>query len=662
VITGLTPRTQLTELVESSARDERLAAQLELAWRLRLREPERSRGMVEAVRSEVAAAGRVALFDLRRSPPPDADAVRAMARRDDLDALWSLRAMVVGADRLIDRLAAHDASALADEVRTAVERADGLCGPGDLQAVENMLGRVCALFPARKHQAVVHYERAAELAELAGEHTATAICLVNAGGTRHELGDPSGALSTYLRALEVAEHHDAPPRVLSFVHGNIAILYRELGASEEATRHVSRAVSVGRRCDSTHLLRHALAVQARVALATERHELALQSIDELTALSHGTDDGLLHVADTLRALCRLVAGHPREALADLDAAPVVTHPDGVMERTWVRARALTRLGHTRQAVDCLEPVIDDLLGATDPVLDGVFEEHVGNLRSLGRHDDAIDLLLRRTAQLQAEPRRSARLRLESLARDVELRSARASADDASAQAERLQTQLRRAQRMESFGQLAAGLAHDFNNALTIVLTAADQLEFAESPLEHAQTLEVLRKAVDQAATLTRRLFAIARKSDLSLQRIELASHLRELMPVLQAAADGRRVRLDVSGHPTVEADPGALDQVLLNLVINARDATGPAGLITLEARDTAHRVQLSVADDGAGIAPADLHRIFDPFFSTKGSKGTGLGLAMVWGIAQQLGGDVSVDSEPGRGTRFTLDLPASHRA
>ena len=127
---------------------------------------------------------------------------------------------------------------------------------------------------------------------------------------------------------------------------------------------------------------------------------------------------------------------------------------------------------------------------------------------------------------------------------------------------------------------------------------------------------------------------------------------------MQTAAGHCRVDLQIEAHVQVRADPNLLDQALLNLVLNARDAMEDGGTVTVRLDASHRRARLTVEDCGPGIAPDVLQHVFDPFFTTKGSAGTGLGLAMVWGIAQQLGGDVSVQSEPGQGARFTIALPA----
>lgn len=653
MFTGLTPLAALDAALLDPRRS--ADAALELAWRLRLRDRERSRAHVAAVRHRAAAAGRVALFEWRDTPPADADAVLALAARDDLDPLWTLRALVVGADFLLDALAAPESERLAQAVREALPATAGIAGPGDLQTVENMFGRVAAPFPHRRRLAIGHYERAAELAELAGEPIAGAISLVNAASVRATLDDPSGALETYLRALALAEGGHAPPRVLGFVHGNVASLYRTLGALEPARFHADRAVEVTGRSEPAHLLRQSLAVQARVHLTAGELPGATRSLDALLQATEGEGGPHRQVAQTLLAHVDTLAGRPLEALARLaDDAPI-DHPEAALERAFVRSRALSLAGRPGDAVEALAPHATETVRTLDPLHDEALERHIADLRALGRHDEAIEALLARNRYLQEATR--GRARLAGLARDLEVHAARASADDASAQARELQTQLQRAQRLEAFGQMAAGLAHDFNNALAVVMAGTDALAMHPRTPPEASSLQAIQRALEQARALTRRLAAVARRSELRIVEVDLARHLDEAGPMLQAATAPCHLHVTTEALPPVRLDPDLLDQALLNLVINARDASAPGADVHLEVRARSHHVALAVRDQGVGIAAADLQRVFDPSFTTKGEQGTGLGLAMVWGIAQQLGGDVSVESPPGAGTTFTLLLP-----
>jgi signal transduction histidine kinase len=239
----------------------------------------------------------------------------------------------------------------------------------------------------------------------------------------------------------------------------------------------------------------------------------------------------------------------------------------------------------------------------------------------------------------------------------------------------LEEQLRQAQKMEAVGQLAGGVAHDFNNLLTAVLSCARLIE-QDLPAGHpsrADAAEIVASG-ERAATLTRQLLAFSRRQRLAPRPIELAGVARELEPMLRrllAETVTLEVRTPVRGP--VEADPSQVAQVIVNLVVNARDAM-PAGgrvAVTVSELDGPARAAcaepglpagplsvLSVADDGVGMDEATRARIFEPFFTTKApGKGTGLGLSTVYGIVAQSGGAIRVRSAPGQGSELAVYLP-----
>jgi PAS domain S-box-containing protein len=240
----------------------------------------------------------------------------------------------------------------------------------------------------------------------------------------------------------------------------------------------------------------------------------------------------------------------------------------------------------------------------------------------------------------------------------------------------LEDQLRMAQKMESVGRLAGGVAHDFNNLLTII---AGYSQLVKGNLEegsplHAHVDEVLR-ASDRAASLTRQLLAFSRKQVLQVEVLDLnralANMEKMLLRLIGEDIDLKAVRQPGLGR--VKADPGQIDQVIMNLVVNARDAMPEGGTITIETANMdltedyarahfpvvpGHYVMLSVSDTGTGMSPETQAHIFEPFFTTKErGKGTGLGLATVYGIVRQSGGYIWVYSELGRGSTFKIYLP-----
>jgi len=241
----------------------------------------------------------------------------------------------------------------------------------------------------------------------------------------------------------------------------------------------------------------------------------------------------------------------------------------------------------------------------------------------------------------------------------------------------LEEQLSRAQRMEAVGRLAGGVAHDFNNTLAAILMEADLLAQEPGvPSSVKEGLLEIRSYAERAAAMTRRLLLLGRRQVLEPRLLELNETVTSLAGLLRRAA-GEHIELvvETSDEPLwVEVDPTMLDQVLLNLVLNARDAMPRGGTVTVRCgarqvarpdRDGLPELEgggrfavLSVSDDGQGIAEEDLPHIFEPFFSTKEeSRGTGLGLAVVYGIVRQHGGAIRVRSRVGEGTTFDIFLP-----
>jgi signal transduction histidine kinase len=238
-----------------------------------------------------------------------------------------------------------------------------------------------------------------------------------------------------------------------------------------------------------------------------------------------------------------------------------------------------------------------------------------------------------------------------------------------------QQQLRQAQKLEAVGRLAGGVAHDFNNLLGAILAYAD-LVLKDLPDEHAHRgdVEEIKRASARAAELTRQLLAFSRQQVLHRTVLNLNRVIDEVLPLLRRLV-GPQVTIDVRPHRrlwNVKADPMQIEQILMNLAVNARDAMPHGGTFTIRTSNVAvsgvhrmhvpqvpgHYVRIEVRDSGEGIAADVLPKIFEPFFTTKEEgKGTGLGLATVYGIVQQSGGCIFVDSRIGQGTTFTIFLP-----
>ena len=244
---------------------------------------------------------------------------------------------------------------------------------------------------------------------------------------------------------------------------------------------------------------------------------------------------------------------------------------------------------------------------------------------------------------------------------------------------KLEAQFRQAQKMESVGQLASGIAHDFNNLLTVISGHAGML-MAGPPLDGkaGDSLREISEATKRASDLTRQLMTFSRKQELHLQVADLNEVVNNVGKMLRRIL-GEDVSLNLDfapGLPSIKADLGMVEQVLMNLAVNSRDAMPKGGKLVIstsvitiddaEARlnpeaSPGQFVCLSFSDTGSGIKPEDLNRIFEPFFTTKEKgRGTGLGLATVYGIVKQHQGWIHVNSQLNRGTTFQVHLPAWH--
>ena len=230
------------------------------------------------------------------------------------------------------------------------------------------------------------------------------------------------------------------------------------------------------------------------------------------------------------------------------------------------------------------------------------------------------------------------------------------------QAKELEQQLRQAQKLEAIGQLAGGIAHDFNNMLTAIggYTELALEQIGDGPGAHE--LRHAARAAEQAAALTQQLLAFGRRREPTVVALDVNRVVRSVEPMLRRVIE-EHVVLDLElapELPSVRADDSQLHQVLLNLVVNARDAMPGGGTVLVRTRGLGRHVLLEVVDEGVGMDAATAARALDPFFTTKeAGRGTGLGLAIVQGIVEQLGGSLTLESSPGTGTAARIVLPAT---
>jgi two-component system, cell cycle sensor histidine kinase and response regulator CckA len=244
----------------------------------------------------------------------------------------------------------------------------------------------------------------------------------------------------------------------------------------------------------------------------------------------------------------------------------------------------------------------------------------------------------------------------------------------------LEEQFRQAQKMEAVGRLAGGVAHDFNNLLTVITGYSDLLLNRAGLNDNQKTaLEEIRRAAERGGALTHQLLAFSRRQPLQLRSVQVNELIMQLQKLLRRLI-GEDISLEIlPGAPmdTVEADPGRIEQVVMNLAVNARDAMPGGGILTIETSNIevspqylaqhlgvapGHYLMLSIADTGHGMDAETLSHLFEPFFTTKTpGRGTGLGLATAYGIIRQSGGAIQFASEPGKGTTAFIYLPLTAR-
>jgi two-component system, cell cycle sensor histidine kinase and response regulator CckA len=340
----------------------------------------------------------------------------------------------------------------------------------------------------------------------------------------------------------------------------------------------------------------------------------------------------------------------RTLLAEASDAIFVIDQQGLV--TLANRKACELLG--RPENELVGGDIEQLLAPIDPAR---LQEATAIMAERGAFIEEHSITRPDQSQVQAEFH-FARLsdgRIQAIARDITERR-------------RLEGQLMQAQKMEVVGRMAGGVAHDFNNLLTIILgTAGNARLNAPDGSELAQDLDTIATAGSRGAEITRQLLSFSRKHPTAAQTVDLSEVVDRLVPMAgRLTGRGITIATDTTrGLPPVAVDPALLEQALLNLVANARDAMPTGGTITLRTvldrsnNGHAPHVVVAVRDTGTGMDAATRDRIFEPFFTTKPEgQGTGLGLPMVQEFASRSGGRVTVDSAVGRGTTVSVRLPA----
>jgi signal transduction histidine kinase len=351
---------------------------------------------------------------------------------------------------------------------------------------------------------------------------------------------------------------------------------------------------------------------------------------------------------------------------DIDASQLGTN---ALPGTWQQPILRARAGALYQTQE-LELLTPAGVRQVEFRLQPVFSRRGVHCGSIAVVRDITD---RKAVEAELEMYR-AQLEARVEARTAELRTTNELLHQEVAHRQQLEAHVMQGQKLEALGRMASGIAHDFNNVLTVVRGAADLMIAQRGPHDpDMPDLAAIRQATTQAAALTRQLLAFSRGQSLQLAAVDLAAVVGEFADILRRLTGPQiELRLDLQvGTTTVLADVSQLQQVLVNLVINARDAMPNGGKLTISVCRAAgtlpgasststseQPIRLMVADCGTGMDALTRQRLFEPFFTTKeASRGTGLGLPVVYGIVTQLGGRIQVESTVGSGTTFTIDLP-----
>ncbi len=410
----------------------------------------------------------------------------------------------------------------------------------------------------------------------------------------------------------------------------------------------------------------ALREQAQAASLTADIGLCLTRGGALPSLLKSCATALVRHLDAAFARIWLLDASRNELVLEASEG-LYTHLDGAHARVAVGELKIGRIAATRMPAFSNDVAHDPAVG------DHAWAEREGLVSFVGYPLIVDDELVGVMALFARRPLPDATIGTLSIVADALALSIRRVIVERSKS--QLEAQLRQAQKMEAVGRLAGGIAHDFNNMLTIILSYAELIEDdPDAPTSVLSDLAQVTSAAQRATELTRQLLAFSRQQALQPRRVDMNVTVGNLERMLRRVI-GEDIALEAKlavGLPPVMVDQGQLEQAIMNLAVNARDAMPDGGCLRIETKAVAlderlaaelglrpgPHVALTVADNGLGMDEETRSRIFEPFFTTKAvGKGTGLGLATVFGIVQQSLGAVQVESRPGQGARFTLYFP-----
>jgi signal transduction histidine kinase len=638
---------------------------LEHAWRTLRVDPENAlavaKSMAQAENPTLAARARVlgTMMALRQGA--------SLAPREErhvdesiLGAVWALRSQNVFCSAALTHYLQDEAELHHLEIQRLYQANRSHLPEIDLAWISGTLGRFAYrqgdLAEARRRFIV-----AARGYRTIGLTTSEAICLTNLGNVLSDLGDAPGALKGYTGALSLLSGRPDSRFASALAHANIAVVRGHLDDADEARRYAELALASLIPADGPAAPINTLALLTDIELTQGRIDAAERCLDRSQAILGDSKSRALvsHIVRG-RALVLSARGDPAAGLALLDQPRATPDERTAVYEIAVRAKLLDALARSEEVVSLLGDEMPRNRAMSPSDAAELTQILIRAYVAVGDAPAALATLQDHLAWSDARHRRLNRMHASERAVELDLEAADARERAARQDAELLYTQLVKAQRLEAVGRLASGIAHDFNNMLMIVMAEAGLMnEYAGTTQEVRDSADQILQAAERGHSVTKRLLAFASQKPFISEPVELNGVVEALNHMLKTAC-GARIRLSVipaAQRVTVLADVGILEQMILNLVLNARDAMRDGGDLTVLVGLSEGHGYVRVEDTGCGIAEDLLPRIFDPFFTTKGpDEGTGLGLSMVFGGMEQLGGTVAVESTLGKGTAFTLQF------